>query len=265
MSDYPGPWGELKPAPRPRGPGQRIAHGVAGRLGLRERAGLILWVALMVLAGVAFAILSKVYPERFTRDEDFDALYLFGFLALVSTGLVASRTLNWRRGVRHLFIWTAIVAVLLTVYTVKDRIARLFAEARSEIVPAAAVKVAPKTTIVTRGEDGAFYIFGRADGVPLKFLIDTGSTDVVLSPADAERLGLSLSSLRFTRPSQTANGVGSGAPFVIRRLGVGPIALLDVRAEINARPMPASLLGMTFLKRLKSYEVVGDRMILKGP
>ena len=100
------------------------------------------------------------------------------------------------------------------------------------------------------------------DGTALRFLVDTGATDVVLSPADAQRLGFDLSSLSFTQLYNTANGTVRGAPVRLRNVSLGPIQLRDVRASINEAPMRSSLLGMSFLGRLSSFEIRGDSLTL---
>jgi aspartyl protease family protein len=63
----------------------------------------------------------------------------------------------------------------------------------------------------------------------------------------------------------TANGRNLAAPVTLDRLSVGPITERRVRALV-ARPgvLRENLLGMTFLERLPSYEVRGNRLILRG-
>jgi aspartyl protease family protein len=46
-----------------------------------------------------------------------------------------------------------------------------------------------------------------------------------------------------------------GAPIVLSELAIGPIRIYDVAAAVNGAPMPDSLLGVSFLDRLQSYEV----------
>ena len=100
------------------------------------------------------------------------------------------------------------------------------------------------------------------NGVALRFLVDTGASDVVLGPADARRLGFDVAALDYSRRYRTANGVVFGAPVTLDRVRVGPIALDDVRASVNGAEMARSLLGMSFLGRLKGYEVSDDVLTL---
>ncbi len=94
--------------------------------------------------------------------------------------------------------------------------------------------------------------------------MDTGASETVLSPADAARVGIDLAALTFDRASETANGVGYGAAFQADSLSVGAITFRDMPIMINQAPMSSSLLGMTFLRRLESFQVKGDRLLMKA-
>jgi aspartyl protease family protein len=65
-------------------------------------------------------------------------------------------------------------------------------------------------------------------------------------------------------PVATANGSALAAPVVLGSLSVGPITERNVPALIAREGvLHANLLGMTFLERLGSYEVRGNRLILR--
>ncbi len=85
----------------------------------------------------------------------------------------------------------------------------------------------------------------------------------MLSPADARRLGFDLGRLAFTEYYATANGTVRGAPIRLDEIVVGPIRLTNLRASVNEAAMDTSLLGMSFLNRLDSYEVRGDTLTLR--
>jgi aspartyl protease family protein len=44
---------------------------------------------------------------------------------------------------------------------------------------------------------------------------------------------------------------------------VGPIAVDGFQLLVNKTPLSSSLLGMSFLDRLQSFRVEGDRLILR--
>jgi clan AA aspartic protease (TIGR02281 family) len=121
----------------------------------------------------------------------------------------------------------------------------------------------PSETVVTRDASGAFVVDGEVNGHPLRFMVDTGASDVVLSPEDAASVGLDPATLKYDRLYQTANGVGRGAGFQAAEIRIGSIRISDVAASVNQAPMRYSLLGRTFLDRLSSFRVEHGRLYLR--
>ncbi len=109
---------------------------------------------------------------------------------------------------------------------------------------------------------GSFYVEGRVNGVPVLFMIDTGASDIVLSPKDAARAGLAPQKLAYNRSYATANGSGLGATVTLDSLRVGTVRLTLVPTSVNKADMKDSLLGMRFLHQLKSFRFEGDTLIL---
>ncbi|MBK8907915.1 MAG: TIGR02281 family clan AA aspartic protease [Rhodospirillales bacterium] len=111
---------------------------------------------------------------------------------------------------------------------------------------------------------GQFWLDGRVDGAPVRFMVDTGASSVALDRETARRAGLRLVASDFTARSQTANGIARTAPVTLRRLTVGAITLHNVDAHVVDAPMNGiTLLGMSALRRLEGYEVRGDRLLLR--
>jgi aspartyl protease family protein len=111
-----------------------------------------------------------------------------------------------------------------------------------------------------RSSNGQFYAEARVNGASVRFLVDTGASVVALTPADAQRAGIAL-------PSERATATGAGGeveirPVTIDQLALGPLAARDVRAAI-VDDLPVSLLGQSFLSRVGTVEIAGDRMVLR--
>jgi aspartyl protease family protein len=117
--------------------------------------------------------------------------------------------------------------------------------------------------IIEAGPHGHFLVEAVVNGVPIDFMVDTGASHVVLSLQDARRLGFTSTNLHFTQKFQSANGTVRAAPVELRELRIGQLRLFDLEASVNGGPLPISLLGMSFLQRLSSYEVARDRLILR--
>lgn len=110
---------------------------------------------------------------------------------------------------------------------------------------------------------GHFLVESVINGEDMRLLVDTGASTLVLSSADAARLGIDIHNLTFTERYQTANGVALGAPVTLREFRIGSFSLHDVRATVMASPMPISLLGMSVLSRFAEHEMRGDKLVLR--
>ena len=117
--------------------------------------------------------------------------------------------------------------------------------------------------IIQAGPHGHFLLQAVVNGVPIEFMVDTGASHVVLTLEDARKLGFTPNTLRFTQQFESANGTVEAAPVELRELRIGQFRLFDLEASVNGGPLPISLLGMSFLRSLSSYEVAGDRLVLR--
>jgi len=115
-----------------------------------------------------------------------------------------------------------------------------------------------------RGWDGHYRADAEVNGVPVRMMVDTGAS-LVLIPAElADDFGLDGAPLDYSMPVATANGPSTVAPVTIDSLRVGSIVVQTVEAAV-ARPgrLQSPLLGMTFLDRMSETSFQGDRLILR--
>jgi aspartyl protease family protein len=128
------------------------------------------------------------------------------------------------------------------------------------------IAVTPEGEVVAaRRSDGTFLVTGRVNGREARFIFDTGASTIVLRAEDARGFGVEPDTLAYSIPVSTANGMALAAPVTLATLAVGPIAERNVRALVaKSGVLQINLLGMSFLERLASYEVRGNRLILRG-
>ncbi|WP_246733357.1 TIGR02281 family clan AA aspartic protease [Methylobacterium sp. BTF04] len=133
------------------------------------------------------------------------------------------------------------------------------------IVPGSAVTGADGTVAITRRAGGDFAVRATVNGRALGFQFDTGASAVVLTAEDAAALGIRPAETEFGVRVATANGSTLAAPILLDTLQVGSIVERRVPALVS-RPgaLRENLLGMSFLDRLASFEVRGDRLTLRG-
>lgn len=245
--------------PQPDGPWGRKPRSVS--TGNQYR--LVVWIALALAGALAIWKLSTLFPGALTGDWDkFRLINLVAFAVLLSAGVVKGRRFRTRDTLRNIAIWCAAFAVLGIGYTFRNELSDIGTRVRSELIPSYATATGPHEMTLTASDDGSFYVEGEINGAPAHFVIDTGATDIVLTPADAQRAEIDIANLDYSRPAETAHGVGWGAPASVARLVVGNLELRDLPVTVNKSPMGSSLLGMAFLKRLDSFEVRNGRLTL---
>jgi aspartyl protease family protein len=118
---------------------------------------------------------------------------------------------------------------------------------------------------VVRGNSGDFAVAVHINGARIPMVLDTGASSVVLTQDAARAAGLPIEVLTYTVNVDTANGRTRAAPVTLDRLAVGGLTERAVPALV-AQPgqLKTSLLGMTFLNRLESWEVRGDKLRMRG-
>ncbi len=204
-----------------------------------------------------------MYSDRLTNGATMaEIVYGLILVGLLVSALVARRRAPGGTALRSATAWVMIAAGLLVAYGLKDEAMRLGRMVVAELLPAQGQQTDDSTISFRARNDGHFAVEATVNGTPILFMLDSGATDVILTPTDAKRIGLDLNSLRFDKPYKTANGLVRGAPVRLKQVAIGPIALEDVRASVNGAPMETSLLGMSYLSRLSSWRVEGDRLTL---
>lgn len=222
-----------------------------------RRPPVFTWVVIaIVLFGALVGFLAYEFPEAMDGDGVVRMVFFAGVLVLVVSALFAHRGLKLSQGIKYAAIWALIGLVLLLGYTFKDRL-------MGALLPHQGVQESANAVSYGARQSGHFVVEGRAEDTPVRFLVDTGASLVVLSPDDARRIGLDPDGLDYSQRVATANGMTWAAPVTLKRLSVGPITLSNVRASVNRAAMDMSLLGMSFLNRLSGYEVRGDKLILR--
>ena len=232
------------------------------------------WLAIIVLlVGGIVLILNGETQSVVGLDQSSFAGLIAGVALLI---YLASSVLGDYRGRfsaagRDLAVWMAIALALVAAYAFRDEFAYFSQRVAGELLPPGeSVMVSGRgseslSVRLRRRSDGHFIARSQVDGAPITMLIDTGATTMVLKASDAKLAGIDTDRLSFTIPVRTANGLAYTAGIKLRSVAVGPIVIHDLEAMV-AKPgvLGESLLGMNFLRRLRSYEFSGDFLTLRS-
>lgn len=130
------------------------------------------------------------------------------------------------------------------------------------------VRATPATTggrrvVIEADMRGHFTAPFKINGRSVDAMVDTGATLVAINLSTARRAGVKVSASDFTQEVNTANGVAKAAVARIDRLQIGRITVEDVPvAVLEDKALAGTLVGMSFLSRLKKYQVENGALLL---
>lgn len=128
---------------------------------------------------------------------------------------------------------------------------------------AAATAATPTPTTIAKAGDGHYWADGQINGATVHFLVDTGASSVALTPADARHLGIDTSELTYNYRVVTASGEARGASVKLANVTVAGARVDNVDALVIDKGLDTSLLGMTYLGRLTSFQATRQGLILQ--
>ncbi len=152
-----------------------------------------------------------------------------------------------------------------------DLAQRILGSDRIEEIPALAMFEADPEKVTTGRRvriraDGNGHFHGdfRINGRTEKAMIDTGASVVALNVSAARRAGVTVASADFRQPVNTANGTIQAAPVTLARMEIGGISVRDVQAVVlEDRALSGTLIGMSFLRNLRRYQVEDGELLLE--
>lgn len=187
-------------------------------------------------------------------DTTMRVLYLLCLLVFVAGGMFW-RGRNLGRRMRDLLVWVLIFALAVIVYGFRDVLTRELLPSEMSVSESGAIEL-------RRASDGHFHARMEVNGVPVRFMVDTGASEIVLSRRDAERVGIDLGALQFLGRAQTANGPVETAAVRLGVVKLGDTTETGVRASVSSGGLDTSLFGMAGLDRFARVEMSGDVMRL---
>jgi aspartyl protease family protein len=187
-------------------------------------------------------------------SEDFGRLsYLVLLLLAVAGWVLVEYRGRMGAALRTLMAWGLIFGGMAAGYA-------LWTDIRRDAYPVQALASDGRIE-VPRAGDGHYYLTLDVAGKPIRFMADTGASNVVLTKADARRVGIDPDSLLYLGQASTANGIVRTARTQMQNVSLGPFQDEQITAWVNDGDMDISLLGMDYLGRYH-IEIAQDRMIL---
>jgi aspartyl protease family protein len=227
----------------------------------------LLW---LIIAGllIAILVLAARHGEGTVgplSSGDFSSLvYKIALLVFLGGTALTLFRKRFTQALTAALLWVVLALVLVVGYAYRFELRDMFERVRAELMPGYVISHG-RTVKIMRASSGDFAVTAQINGASVQMVLDTGANSVVLTRDDAKAAGLPLEVLAYTVNVDTANGRARAAPVTLDRIGVGGLVEPSVAALV-AQPgqLRTSLLGMSFLNRLQSWEVRGDRLLLRG-
>ncbi|MDJ0613268.1 MAG: TIGR02281 family clan AA aspartic protease [Rhizobiaceae bacterium] len=125
------------------------------------------------------------------------------------------------------------------------------------------VTYAGRKTKIKSDSRGHYTVTARMNGRKVDVLVDTGATTVAINRSTARRLGINLNASDFKYQVNTANGSVRAASAIINRIQIGRVSANNVRAAVLPdKSLDGTLLGMSFLNQMRSFEIRNGELVL---
>ncbi len=227
----------------------------------------LLW---LLLAGLFIALLILIarHGEGTVgplSSADFASLtYKIALLVFVGAMALVLFRERFAQALTAALLWVVLALILVIGYSYRFELRDVADRVMAELMPGHAI-TRGRTVEIARTSAGDFDVMAQINGARVAMVLDTGASSVVLTRDDAKAAGLPLEVLAYTANIDTANGRTRAAPVRLDHIAIGGLVERSVEALV-AQPgqLKTSLLGMSFLNRLQSWEVRGDRLLLRG-
>lgn len=231
---------------------------------VRQRLLWLLLIGLLIAMLVLIAQHGAGTVGPLTTGDYGSLAYKLAILVFLAAAVSTMFRERFVQAVFAALLWVVVGLLLVIGYTYRFELNNVADRVLAELMPGHVISHG-RTVEVTRTSDGDFAIAAHINGSRVPMVLDTGASSVVLTRDDAQAAGLPLDLLNYTVNIDTANGRTRAAPVTLDRVTIGGLEERSVEAlVVQPGQLRTSLLGMSFLNRLQSWQVSGDRLILKG-
>ncbi len=227
----------------------------------------LVWSLLLGVALSLAALIASSDQDAITNLLRHDIgsvaikIVLVVFAGVVVFGLLLER---FSKAIEALLFWTVIGLLLVVGYSYRAELREAADRVIAELIPGHVASHGRNVEVV-RGHSGDFSVAAHINGKRVPMVLDTGASSVVLTQQAAKAVGLPTELLSYTVSIDTANGRTRAAAVTLDRVAVGELTEREVPAlVVQSGQLRNNLLGMSFLNRLESWEVRGDRLRMRG-
>jgi aspartyl protease family protein len=231
---------------------------------VRPRLLILLLIAILLAVLIIFARNGAGTIGPLSTNEFGSLTYQLVLLVFLGGVVMTMFRERFSQAIASALMWVVIGLVLVVAYSYRFELHAVADRVLVVLVPGHVVSHG-RTVEIGRANDGDFAVNAQVNGAHVRMVLDTGASSVVLTRDDAKAAGLPLEVLNYTVTIDTANGRTRAAPVTLDHVSIGGLEERSIDALVTQPgQLKMSLLGMSFLNRLQSWEVSGDRLVLRG-
>lgn len=140
--------------------------------------------------------------------------------------------------------------------------AGLWQDVRDQLAPVQKALPGGRITVPVDA-NGHANLTALVNGVPVRFVVDTGASQLALRKRDARRVGIDTDGLAYTGQARTANGIVGTAPVTLDSVEIGEFSDRRVPAIVIDAELDRSLMGMSYLRLFARVSFEGDLLVLE--
>jgi aspartyl protease family protein len=190
-----------------------------------------------------------------------NVIYILILVALLIMGF-SRKDLPIKKIFEFTGLWIVFALVALVLYSYRFEFFEVKDRVLSDLFPSKAINKNHKQLVLNIAQDGHYYLNVTIKNNEVRFMIDTGASDMVIDEKIALKLGYDLRNINYNKIFQTANGQSYGASISFDEVDVSGIKFYNVQASITNSDLVIPLLGMSFLQKFYKYEFFRDKLIL---
>lgn len=233
---------------------------------MQHSFAISLAVGLLIFAATVMGYLWAT-PAGTAQEAQTLNLVCAGLLiGALGIGIAARPRRGADQTIRQFVIWISVGAMTAQVYQSRDMIAPYVQETMllANASQSAESGIDRQTVFIRMSRDGHFRTDALINNRRIHFLVDTGASRVVLTEADAHRLGFRGKDLDFRNKVSTANGITHVAQVSLRVVKIGSLVVSNVPASVvQGEGLSQSLLGMSYLSKLSGFSVNKNTLVLE--
>ncbi|MFQ3307658.1 MAG: aspartyl protease family protein [Candidatus Midichloriaceae bacterium] len=187
---------------------------------------------ILIVGLIIYFLINKYGIISFKSDMLPNIIYFLVILIVLIINIFNSN-ISFGKLLKYSTIWILIFSGLLIGVSYQKDLSKIIEKVKANIIPGTVIKKEDKVVQIIASNNEHYFAYTIVNGESIKFLIDTGATDVSLTRSDAKKLGVPLDQLQYTKQAYTANGLVRYAPIKLSYIKLGDIIVYDVSASVG--------------------------------